>query len=180
MCVIILLFQAIKYVPIYSKAVRELCLRKPGRKRKEPKIVHVIGQLADNMLGNIFTAKYSDPGSSIVNVQINDVLIPNTLIDLGDEINVMTRETMDMLGLSDLRDTPIVLQLAGRSTIKLEGIIEDLVISIDSWEYPADFMVLWTKSKLGGHPFLLGRPWLATSNAYIGCRSGNMNDHLPW
>jgi hypothetical protein len=31
-CVKIPLFQAIKDVPIYSKVVRELCLRKPGRK----------------------------------------------------------------------------------------------------------------------------------------------------
>jgi hypothetical protein len=54
------------------------------------------------MLGRIFTAKYSDPGSPIVDVQINDVLIPNTLINLGDAINIMTRETMENIGLGGL------------------------------------------------------------------------------
>ena len=28
------------------------------------------------------------------------------------------------------------------STIRPEGVIDDLVISVDSWEYPADFVVL--------------------------------------
>lgn len=37
-----------------------------------------------------------------------------------------------------------------------------------------DFLVLNIKSKLDGHPLILGRPWLATTNAYIECKSGNM------
>lgn len=35
-------------------------------------------------------------------------------------------------------------------------------------------LILHPKSNLGGHPIILGRPWLATANAFIGCRSGNM------
>ena len=30
------------------------------------------------------------------------------------------------------------------------------------------------KTNLGGHPLILGRPWLATVDAFIGCRSGSM------
>jgi hypothetical protein len=37
-----------------------------------------------------------------------------------------------------------------------------------------DFMVLQTKSILGGYPLILGRPWLATVDSYIGCRVGDM------
>jgi hypothetical protein len=28
--------------------------------------------------------------------------------------------------------------------------------------------------KLGGHPLILGRPWLATADAFISCQSGSM------
>eukprot|EP00253_Pinus_taeda_P019760 PITA_19760 len=35
-------------------------------------------------------------------------------------------------------------------------------------------MILTPKSNLGGHPLILGRPWLATANAFISCRSGDM------
>lgn len=55
-----------------------------------------------------------------------------------------------------------------------EGILEDIIVSLDSWEYPVDFLVLQPKSNLGGHPIILGRPWLATVDAFIGCRLGNM------
>jgi hypothetical protein len=86
----------------------------------------------------------------------------------------MMRETMESLGLTSLRETPTILQLDDRSTIKPEGILEDIVISIDSWEYPTDFMILQPKYSLGGYPLILGRPWMATIDAYISCRLGNM------
>ena len=35
-------------------------------------------------------------------------------------------------------------------------------------------MILNPKSNLGGHPLILGRPWLATADAFISCRSGDM------
>jgi len=133
-----------------------------------------MGKLSDLMMGGVLAAKYSDPSSPIVNVQIKNTLISNTLIDLGDTINVMTHETMEDLGLTGLWETPIVLQLPNRSTIKLEGILEDVVISLDSWEYTTNFKVLQPKTSLGGYPLILGRPWLATADAYIGCRLGNM------
>jgi hypothetical protein len=45
---------------------------------------------------------------------------------------------------------------------------------VESWNYPVDFTVLQPKTKLGGHPLILGRPWLATTDAFISCRSGSM------
>jgi hypothetical protein len=87
----------------------------------------------------------------------------------------MTLETSQLLQLKNvIRETPTILELADRSTIKPEGVIEDLIISVESWNYPADFVVLQTKTKLGGHPLILGRPWLATTDAFISCRSGSM------
>jgi hypothetical protein len=51
------------------------------------------------MLGRIIVPYCLDPGSPLVNVHINKTLIQNTLIDLGDDINVMTRDTMLRLNL---------------------------------------------------------------------------------
>jgi len=75
----------------------------------------------------------------------------------------------------------IVLQLADQSTVAGEGIVEVVMVSIDSWEYPTDFLVLYPKTKFNGYPLILGRPWLAIVDAYISCRDGNMtikNGHL--
>jgi len=105
---------------------------------------------------------------------INGYPIRNTLIYLSAAINVMTMETLSHIGSFDLLPTPTMLELVDRSKVKPKGVLEDIVISLDSWEYPADFYVLQPKTNLGGHPLILGRPWLATTDAYIGCRSANM------
>ena len=56
----ILLFQAIKDVPIYGKAIREACMTKPRRKKKDLTTVHVIGEFVDIMLGKFSIPKYSN------------------------------------------------------------------------------------------------------------------------
>ena len=134
------------------------------------------------MLGQVICPKYLDPGSPVVDVHINGTMIPHTLIDLGAAINLMTKDTMLKLNLQgSLRKTMTVLQLAHRFTVTPEGIVEDVMVSIDSWEYPTDFLVLQLKAKLTRYPLILGRPWLATADAYISCRAGNMtikNGHM--
>eukprot|EP00253_Pinus_taeda_P026709 PITA_26709 len=126
------------------------------------------------MMGKVTMQKYVDPGSPIVKTTINGIEIPNTLIDLGAAINIMSRQTMEQLKLPNLLFTPTLLQLADRSIIKVDGVLEDISVSLDSWEYPVDFIILTPKSNLGGHPLILGRPWLATVDAFISCRSGDM------
>ena len=126
------------------------------------------------MTGCVSMEKYIDPGNPVISVQIGNVLVSNVLIDLGATINVVNKKTVDQIGLSHLRPTPTVLELSDRSKIKPEGALDDVIISLYSWEYPADFTVLEPKNPVGGHPLILGRPWLATADAYIGCRSGDM------
>lgn len=108
------------------------------------------------MLGNLTIPKYVDPESPVIQVSIGKITIPNTLMDLGAAINVMTNETKTKLSLEGLRPTPIVLQMVDRSLVKLEGVIEDVVLSIDSWDFPTDCMILQPKVKLGGYPLILG------------------------
>jgi hypothetical protein len=169
------LLQALRDVPIYARTMRDICIKKPGRKTKDPLTVHVMGDLSALMTGKTPPVKYGDPGHPTVTVQVGKTIIPRVLVDLGAAINIMTLETLQLLQLQDkVRETPTILELADRSTIKPEGVIEDLSISVESWNYPVDFTVLQPKTKLGGHPLILGRPWLATADAFISCRSGSM------
>ena len=52
--------------------------------------------------------------------------------------------------------------------------LEDVTITLHSWDYPIDFVVLSPKTSIGGYPIILGLPWLATIDAYIACCSGKM------
>ena len=114
------LLQDLQDVPIYARTVWDLCTRKLGRKPRDPPIVHVIGKLSALITGKTLLSKYDDPGNPIVTMHIGHTQIPNVLVDLGAAINVMTIETVRKLGLTNLRPTPTVLELADRSTIKPE------------------------------------------------------------
>jgi hypothetical protein len=171
-CVNIPLLQAIKDIPIYANIVRDICIKNPGRKRKEPPVIQVVGQLSEFI--SEMPSKYNDPGNPVVTIEINGVSFPNTLIDLGATINVMSVDTMKMLQLNHLRPTQTLLELADKSVISPAGSLDDVTITLASWEYPVDFLVIHPKSSKPGHPVVLGRPWLATADAFISCQSGEM------
>jgi hypothetical protein len=48
------------------------------------------------------------------------------------------------------------------------------MVTLASWEYTVYFLVIHSKDPTKGHPIILGRPWLAITNAFIGCREGEM------
>ena len=52
--------------------------------------------------------------------------------------------------------------------------IENIGVTLDSLEYPVDFMILSPKVNLSGYPIILDRTWLATTDANISCKSRNM------
>ena len=64
------LLQLIRGVPIYAKTVRDLCIRRPERKPRDPLTVHVVGDLSKLILGKTPPIKYGDPGNPKVTVKI--------------------------------------------------------------------------------------------------------------
>jgi hypothetical protein len=79
--------------------------------------------------------------------------------------------------LGELKPTSVTLQLADRSVKVLKGIIEDVLIKVDKFYYPVDFIVLDTEPVVNVEiqiPVILGRPFLATANAPINYRYGVM------
>ena len=58
-----------------------------------------------------------------------------------------------------------------------KGIVEDVLLKIDKFYYPVDFVVLDTEpisSEPNHVPIILGRPFLATANAIINFQNGIM------
>jgi hypothetical protein len=157
---------------MYAKIIRDLCIKNPGRKRKEPLVIQVVRQLSEFI--SEMPSKYNDPGNPVVTVEINGISLSNTLIDLGATINVMIVDTMHTLQLNHLRPTQTLLELADKSVTILAGSLDDVTITLASWEYHVDFLVIHSKSSKPWHPIVLGRPWFATTDAFISCRSGEM------
>jgi hypothetical protein len=156
-CIKIPMLQAIKDIPIYAKIIRDLCIKKLGRKKKEPPLVQVVGQLSEFIFEMPY--KYNDPGNLVVTIEINGIYLPNTLIDLDATINVMPFDTMQKLQINQLRPTQTMIELADKSVISPAGSLDDVTVTLASWEYPVDFLVIYSKSSFKpGYPMVLGRP----------------------
>ena len=70
------------------------------------------------------------------------------------------------------------LSLANRSVNIPKGIVEDVLLKVDKFYYLVDFVMLDTEPiaiGLNHVPIILGRPFLATSNAIINFQNGVMH-----
>ena len=79
--------------------------------------------------------------------------------------------------MGELKPTNITLSLADRSVKIPKEIVEDVLVKVDKFYYPVDFVVLDTEPMENGPnhvPIILGRPFLATANAIINFRNGVM------
>ena len=64
-------------------------------------------------------------------------------------INMMPMSTLHVLQLNNmLRPTPTVLELANKSTVKPVGVLDDIIVTVASWEYPMEFFVLQDKDPI--------------------------------
>ena len=121
--------------------------------------------------------KYKDPGSLTISVNIGGTCIDKALLDLGASVNLLPYSVYKQLGLGELKPTNITLSLADRSIKLPKGIVDDVLVKVDKFYYPVDFVVLDTEPIAVGPnhvPIILGRPFLATFNAIINCRNGVM------
>nr|CAN62406.1 hypothetical protein VITISV_033275 [Vitis vinifera] len=136
----------IKQVPTYVKFLKDLCTIKRGLN------VNKKAFLSEQVTAIIQCKspwKYKDPGCPTILVMIGGTVVEKALLDLG----------------------------ANRSVKIPRGIIEDVLVQVDNFYYPVDFVVLDMNpivKETNYVPIILGRPFLATSNAIINCRNGLM------
>ncbi|RVX11456.1 Retrovirus-related Pol polyprotein from transposon 17.6 [Vitis vinifera] len=121
--------------------------------------------------------KYKDSGCPTISVMIGGKVVEKALLDLGASVNLLPYSVYKQLGLGELKPTSITLSLANRSVKIPRGVIEDVLVQVDNFYYPVDFVVLDTDPTIkeaNSVPIILGRSFLATSNAIINCRNGLM------
>ena len=168
------LLDLIKQVPAYAKFLKDLCIIKKGLGIEKKAF---LTEQVSAIIQSKYPVKYKDPGSPTISVNIGGNCIDKALLDLGASVNLMPYSVYKQLGLGELQPTNITLSLADRSVKIPKGIVEDVLVKIDKFYYPVDFVVLDTEpsSNEPNHvPIILGRPFLATANAIINFRNGVM------
>ena len=121
--------------------------------------------------------KYKDPGSPTISIVVGNSKLGHALVDLGASVNLLSYSVYVELGLGELEPTNITLQLADRSVKIPRGIVKDVLVQVDKFYFPMDFVVLDTQPVVNQgtqFPMILSRPFLATTNAIIHCRGGLM------
>ena len=170
------LLDLINQVPAYTKFLKDLCTIKKGLGIEKKAF---LTELVSALIQSKYPVKYKDPGSPTIPIPVNigGNCINKSLLDLGASVNLMPYSVYKQLCLGELKPTTITLSLADRSVKIPKGIVEDVLVKINKFYYPVDFVVLDTEpsSSDPNHvPIILGRPFMATANAIINCRNGIM------
>ena len=77
------------------------------------------------------------------------------------------------LRIGEARPTTVSLQLADRSIAQPEGKIEDVLVKVDKFIFPVDFIIMDFEADVEV-PIILGRPFLATGRALIDVNNGEL------
>ena len=97
---------------------------------------------------------------------IGNVVFEKALCDLGANINLRPLSIFRRLRLGEAKPTTVTFQLADRSLKHSRGIIEDVLVKVDKFIFPTNFIFLDMEEDREIH-VILGRPFLAIGRALI-------------
>ncbi|KAM6543087.1 hypothetical protein CsatB_007534 [Cannabis sativa] len=164
------LVEALEQMPNYVKFLKDILTKK--RRLGEFETV-ALTEGCNAMLKSKIPPKLKDPGSFTIPCSIRGRDVGRALSDLGASINLMPMSIFKMLGIGEARPTTVTLQLADRSMAHPEGKIEDVLVQVDKFISPADFIILDYEADRDV-PIILGRPFLATGRSLIDVQNGEL------
>ncbi|GJW15140.1 reverse transcriptase domain-containing protein [Tanacetum coccineum] len=155
--------KALAQMPRYAKFLKTLLSNKTIL---EEACTVTMNERCSAVLLNKLPLKEKDLGSFTIPCDIGNLRIDNALADLGASISLMPYSMYERLGLGEPKPTRMSLELADRSIQYPRGIAENVLIKIDKFILPIDFVILDMRedSKI---PIILRRPFLSTTRAMI-------------
>ncbi|KAL4355443.1 hypothetical protein GQ457_06G011970 [Hibiscus cannabinus] len=157
------LVEALQQMPNYAKFVKDMVTRK---KRIEEFETAAATETCLALMHNKVPAKKTDPGSFTINCLIGNNYPTKALCDPGASINLMPKSVFQKLGMKEAKPTTVMLQLADHSYVQSEGKIEDILVQVDKFIFPADFLIVDCEENVDT-PIILGRPFLATGRVLL-------------
>ena len=97
----------------------------------------------------------------------------NTLLDLGANINLIPLAMLKKIGDLEVHPTKMQLQLADRSIKYPYGAVEDVLVKMDKFIFPMDFVVMDIKED-GEVPLILGRPFMKIVRIIVDVDKGEL------
>ena len=154
--------EALEQMPNYVKFLKDIL----ARNRRFGEFKAVITQECSYVLQNKIPQKTKDPGSFTIPCSIGTRYNGRALCDLGVSINFMPLSVFKQLGVGECRLTTVTLQLTDRSHAYPEGKIEEVLVKVNKFIFPVDFIILDFEAD-NEVPIILGIPFLATGKTLI-------------
>ncbi|XP_048235706.1 uncharacterized protein LOC125371215 [Ricinus communis] len=157
-------------MPRYAKFLKEILSNK---RNLEDLAIVTLNKEYSAILQNKFPKKKRDPGSFTIPCVIGDLTISNALADLGASTNLMSYSLFANLVLGETKPTRMSIQLAYRTVKYPRGIVDDILVNVNKFIFPVDFVIMDMDCE-SNVPLVLGRPSLAMSRAIIDVCDGKL------
>ncbi|XP_070042447.1 uncharacterized protein [Nicotiana tomentosiformis] len=155
-------------MPGYAKFMKDLVIKKRSMNFETIKVTHQVSAIVHSM-----APKLKDPGAFMIPCTIGSAEFAKALCDLGASINLMPYSVFKILEIGQPRPTFMRLQMAYR-TMKIPlGVIENVLVRVDKFILPVDFVILDYEVNYEVL-IILGRPFLATRKALCDFEAGEL------
>ena len=155
--------EAINLMLNYAKFLKEILSKK--KKIAEEGVVNLTATCSA-VIQRSLLAKMKDLGSFTIPCSIGKYEFKKALCDSRDSINLMTLSVVQRLSLGELTSTIITLQMADRSMVQPEGVLEDVLVKVGKFIFLVDYVVMKMEED-NQVPLLLGRPFLTIGATLI-------------
>ena len=159
--IMIPLIDAIKHIPSYAKFLKGVCTPHRNPKRIQ------ISETVSSIMMNALPIKKRDLGAPMIMSEIGGMSFTRSLLDTGASINILPKVVFDRHHVGELQPFLVELCLADGSVKKPHGLVEDVIVRIEDYYFPVDFLEVDMKitKKLRQAPNILGKPFLAIAKA---------------
>ncbi|XP_070005627.1 uncharacterized protein [Nicotiana sylvestris] len=166
----ILLMDALREMPGYAKMMKDLMSRKFDFQDLS---TITLTQTCSAVVTRPMAKKFFDPSSFTISCTIGSYAFAKALCDLGASINFIPLAIYTKLGIGRARPTSVLLQLDNRMVKRPVGILDDVLVQVGKFVFPADFVILDCQVD-EEIPIILGRLFLATRRPLIDCDTGEL------
>ncbi|XP_070051274.1 uncharacterized protein [Nicotiana tomentosiformis] len=164
------LIDTLREMPGYAKMMKDLISRKFDFKDLA---TVTLTQTCSAVVMRPISKKLSDPGSSTIPCTIGSYAFAKAFYDLGASINLMPLAIYKRLGIGRASPTSMLLQLADQTVKRTSGILDNVLVQVGKFVFPADFVILDCRVD-EEIPVILGRPFLDIGRAIIDCEIGEL------
>ena len=109
-----------------------------------------------------------------LHAQIGDYDMTDIILDLGSEVNLLTKQTWEQMGKPTFEWSPIQLRLVNQQKIVALGRFPSVLVDIDGVNTLVDFEVIEIIDNSNPYPALLGIEWALDNYAVINLKNRQM------